>query len=214
MGTGVAWRQSRLGFTSHNPIVGNILNTGGNLMTHSNLILMAGILVLAFSVGAEAAPTKDVNVVNEPNVNVLNNVDVNITNDETNPVPVTVQNGNNGAAEKELVEIVELDVPGNNTTLDVFTVPNGKRLVITDLIVSNNRIGSPPIPNAEILRDGSVYSRFMVASSSGSGGAGVYQHSYVSGIEFTEGQIVSIRNPGGQNVDPTHWELRGYLKTL
>ena len=79
-------------------------------MTYSKLILMAGIImVLAFSVEVEAKGKKkdvnvvnepNVNVVNEPNVNVLNNVDVNITNDESNPVPVTVQNGNNGAAEK------------------------------------------------------------------------------------------------------------------
>ena len=109
-------------------------------MTHSKLILMAGIImVLAFSVEAEAqGVTKDVNVVNEPNVNVLNNVDVNITNDENNPVPVVVQNGNNGAAEKELVEFVQLDVPPD-TTIDIFTVPAGKKLVITDVIVDHYR---------------------------------------------------------------------------
>ena len=63
-------------------------------MTHIKLILMAGVMVLAFSVGAAVEAKKkpkDVNVVNEPNVSVLNNVDVNVTNDETNPVPVTVQ---------------------------------------------------------------------------------------------------------------------------
>jgi len=169
-------------------------------MTHSKLILMAGILVLAFSVGAEAAPTKDVNVVNEPNVNVLNNVDVNITNDGTNPVPVTVQNGNNGAAEKELVEIVELDVAGN-TTLPVYTVAAGKRLVITDGII--NGTGNP----WGIHRDGSVVSRIQVTSSART----PYNHSYVSGIEFQENVTVSVKTGTS---DGTDWELRGYLTDM
>ena len=108
-------------------------------MTHSKLILMAGIImVLAVSVTVAAQGiTKDVNVINEPNVNVLNNVETTITNDGTNPVPVTVQNG---VAEKELVEIVELDVANATTAgtvFDVYTVGTGKRLVITDVIVTN-----------------------------------------------------------------------------
>ena len=177
-------------------------------MTHSKLILMAGILVLAFSVGAEAAPTKDVNVVNEPNVNVLNNVDVNITNDENNPVPVTVQNGNNGAAEKELVEIVELDIEDDDNTetvFDVYTVGTDKRLVITDVIVLNS--SSTSIQKMRIFRDGVVVSNF----SDNSSGGGAYNHSYVSGIEFAEGEIVGI-SPGPSTAGvKTNWELRGYL---
>jgi len=177
-------------------------------MTYSKLILMAGIIMaLAFSVEAQGM-TKDVNVVNEPNVNVLNNVDVNITNDGTNPVPVTVQNG---AAEKELVEIVELDVEDDDNTetvFDVYTVGTGKRLVITDVIVTN--LTGLAMKQMRIFRDGVVVSPFSLGIA-GSGGTGTYDHSYVSGIEFTEGQIVGI-SPGPDTSGlTTNWELRGYL---
>ena len=183
------------------------MNREGDLMTHSKLILMVGIImVLAFSVDAEAkGKTKDVNVVNEPNVNVLNNVDVNITNDENNPVPVTVQNG---AAEKELVEIVELDVEDDDNTetvFDVYTVGTDKRLVITDVIVLNLSGGG--LANMRILRDGVVVSNF----SDEFGGGGTYNHSYVSGIEFAEGEIVGISPGPNAAGKTTNWELRGYL---
>jgi hypothetical protein len=162
------------------------------------IILMAGILVLALSVEVQAEPTKNVKVVNEPNFNVLNNVDTTITNDATNPVPVTVQNGNGGTNEKELVEIVQLDVP-HDTILPVYTVPSGKKLVITDVIVSG--IGDSFM---EIRRDGVVVSRVNKDRHE------IYQHTYNSGIEFQENQVLSINNP---NLTPEfliNWELRGY----
>jgi len=151
--------------------------------------------MLAWSVEVQAEPTKDVNVVNDPNVNVLNNVDTTITNDATNPVPVTVQNGNN---EKELVEIVSLDV-ASATTLAVYTVPLDKQLIITDVIISSPGDGFP----LEIQRDGAVISRIRLEDSAN----GTYDHSYVSGIQFQENEILSIRNGGGAT---TNWELRGY----
>ena len=63
-------------------------------------------------------------------------------------MPVTVQNGNNGAGEKELVEIVELDVEDTaaaETVFDVYTVGTGKRLVITDVIVT--KVGGRTLAN-------------------------------------------------------------------
>jgi hypothetical protein len=157
----------------------------------------------------KAQAPKDVNVVNEPNVNVLNNVDVNVTNDTTNPVPVVIQNGNNGQVEKELVEIVRLDVqnPRLGTgqlppPIDVYTVPGGRRLVITDVIISGGSSG-----RHSIWRDGTIVSRVRIAPT-GTGGVSPYDHSYVSGIEFQENQTVSIQPP------PTSigadFELRGY----
>ena len=170
-------------------------------MTHSKLILMAGIImVLAFSVTVAAqGKTKDVNVVNEPNVNVLNNVDVNVTNDENNPVPVTVLNGNNGAAEKELKEFVQLDIP-LDSTFGLFTVPAGKKLLITDIIVHS-------IAGAlmQILRNGTVVSRFWIQDA----GTGTFGHSYNSGIEFQDGDILGIRV--GIAATDNGFELRGYL---
>jgi len=172
-------------------------------MTHSRLILITGIMVLTFGVGDADARKKhsvSVKVVNEPNVNVLNNVDVNVTNDETNPVPVTVQNGDNNGSEKKLVEIVALDVPPQ-TTLAVYTVPSGMRLVITDVLINGPGSGHP----MEILRDGTIVSRQFL------GGTTYFHHSYVSGIEFLENVIVSVKN--GQDLGDDHesnWELRGY----
>jgi len=109
---------------------------------------------------------------------------------------------------QEFVEIVELAVP-INTTVDVFTVPNGKRLVITDVIVAF--LGFENFFGATILRDGAVVSSFSIGDI-GDGAVATYDHSYVSGIEFAEGAIVSI-NPGVAN-QTSNWELRGYLRTL
>jgi len=43
------------------------------------------------------------------------------------------------------------------------------------------------------------------------GGIGTYNHSYVSGIEFAEGEIVGISPGPNAAGKTTNWELRGYL---
>jgi len=176
-------------------------------MTKRNIFLIAVCLTVGLSLGGEvqAQPTRDVNVVNEPNVSVLNNVDVNVTNDTTNPVPVVIQNGTSAPPVKELVEIIQLDVPGG-TTLNPFTVPSGKRLLITDVIISTGGGAT----GLEILRDGAIVSRIQEFNS---GAEQIYNHSYVSGIEFKEGELLSIRT-GGATGNITHWELRGQLTDI
>ena len=167
-------------------------------MTKLNFVLIAACLTVGLALGgvAQAQAPKDVNVVNEPNVSVLNNVDVNVTNDTTNPVPVVVQNGTSTPPVKELVEIIQLDVPADNT-VDVYTVPSGKQLAITDVIIRGGGTTAP----FQIFRDGSIVSRVSIGATVGA----QYNHSYVSGIEFQENQVVSIRAP---NI--SDWELRGY----
>ncbi len=104
----------------------------------------------------------------------------------------------------DLTEIVVLDVnPGE--VRNVYTVPLGKRVIITDVIISSNiRLGN----KQDILRDGKVISRINVPNISD----GNYEHSYVTGIEFTENQTLSISNGSdiGEGTS-TNWELRGYL---
>ena len=110
-----------------------------------------------------------------------------------------------GSSQPELVEIVQLDVPGG-TTLNPFTVPSGKRLVITDVIISTGSGAT----GLEILRDGAIVSRIQEFNGAAEQ---IYNHSYVSGIEFKEGELLSIRT-GGATGNITHWELRGQLTDI
>jgi len=76
----------------------------------------------------------------------------------------------------ELVEIIQLDVGQSFLPpIDVYTVPTGKRLVITDVII-RSEFGK----NHSIFRDGTIVSRITVPF--GRTGSGVYNHSYVLGI--------------------------------
>ena len=106
-----------------------------------------------------------------------------------------------GSQQPELVEIVVLDYRNNfQPPLDVYTVPVDKRLVITDVI---RRCGVQG--KYSIFRDGTIVSRVE---------EGVYQNSYVSGIEFQENQIVSIQSPPVSSGPGCDWELRGVLTDI
>ena len=153
------------------------------LLTTTCLVILVGALTLFSPVVQQVQgdpPTRDVNVVNTP----------------TNPVPVVVQNGDADGVATELFELVVLNVTG---TVNLFTVPTDKRLLITDVIVSG------AVSNSQILRGTSVVSNIIVLSSQ------TYEHSYVSGIEFASGETRSI-SPGSSG--QTNWELRGFLETL
>ena len=80
-----------------------------------------------------------------------------------------------------------------STPIDIYTVPVGKRLVITDVIIS----GCGGLHS--IFRDNTIVFRHHLSPT--------YSHSYVSGIEFQENQIVGIR-PHSLNCT-SDWELRG-----
>lgn len=121
-----------------------------------------------------------------------------VTNTTANPVPVVIQGGT--AHQRQSVEIVT--TLANNTTVAVYTVATGKTLTITDVIMSANASANFGFIN----RNGATVSRVYVNGNYTS----TYEHSYVSGIGFTESQTVSIGtgNIGG----PMNFELRGFLE--
>jgi hypothetical protein len=129
--------------------------------------------------------------------------DVTVVNTSTNPVPVVVQNGNTNGTISELVVFVTANVDGG-TRVDLFTVPLGQRLVITDVIVA---AFGRTAENTRIIRDGVVISSFNVSSSTND----TYEHSYVSGIVFRAGETLGIIGGAGAT---TNWELRGFSETL
>ena len=184
-------------------------------MTLSKLILMVGVMILAFAVGdAEAKKKpKDVNVVNEPNVSVLNNVDVNVTNGATNPIPVTVQNGSNGAAEKDLVEIAEL-VSNGEGFKSVYIVPIGKQLLIKDVTISalskncSPAIGRPGGSQPKVIMQASLPVKFSAFSGSPVAIGATFTKTYETGIKFDQEETVSLLANCGNSV---FFELRGYL---
>ncbi len=103
------------------------------LLATAGLVIFIGAVTLFNPVQITGAPpAKDVNVVNTPlSVDLATTANVNVVNDANNPVPVMVQTAD--AETAQLVEIVGT-VGGSTTTL--FTVPSGKRVIITDVVVS------------------------------------------------------------------------------
>jgi hypothetical protein len=97
------------------------------------------------------------------------------------------------------VEIIENNVPDNTNFFDVFTVPANRRLVITDVLIHASGFTACCMT---ILRNTlpATFSIFV--------GAAGFNHTFATGIEFTEGQTVAVSNPSGA---PTKWHLRGYL---
>ena len=122
-----------------------------------------------------------------------------VTNTAANPVPVVIQGS--AGSQRESVEIVTQTSNGNitNTIINVYTVPAGKRLTITDVIITYEAADNAP---ASIYRNGATVSKISQHFSS-------YEHSYVSGIVFTESQTVSVSTAAG---GLTNWELRGFLE--
>ena len=122
--------------------------------------------------------------------------DVNVINDATNPVPVLVQNSDGNA-----FELVEITGTGGSSPVTLFTVPGGKRVIITDVIFtidpSVNGIG-------RIMRNS------VTVAQPSSNPAIFYSHTYASGIEFVEGDTVKVVSVATDNF----FELRGVMMDL
>ena len=167
------------------------------------VILVGALSVLNPATLQGVVPAKDVNVVNTPDVNVVNiplpvelatTANVNVVNDEMNPVPVVVQDDDGDSAEsREFVILVTTPTP-----VDLFTVPSGKRLVLTDVTVSS-LLGQ----NAFISRSGVVVSRPFVSTTT-------YSHTYRTGIQFLEGDTLTVRSGNST----AFFELRGVMTDL
>jgi hypothetical protein len=100
----------------------------------------------------------------------------------------------------ELVEIARLMEPNTNVT--AYTVPAGRRLVITDILVYNT--------NATAIERGGLYrapSKEIFAAISVPA-SGTFAHSFTTGLAFESGVGVGIDNQGaGEGL----FTLTGYL---
>lgn len=128
--------------------------------------------------------------------------DVKVNNSPDMPVPVVVQGGNGECSEKTIVEITKRVLGERGRQEDVYTVSPGKKLVITDVIIQGSVFSSGGGCCAEILRNSLTVSRVEMQNSTR-----MYQRLYKTGIEFREGDTVSV----GGGVD-LFYELRGYLE--
>lgn len=117
------------------------------------------------------------------------------------------------------VELIADDV-ANVSDVDIFTVPAfpaGVRFKITDLIVSNEnasasccaRIFTGPGPCPPPLFEPCVARTGLIAVPAG----GTVDHSFLNGINFNSGQVVTVRN-GDSIVGPLDFTIRGYLFTI
>jgi len=123
--------------------------------------------------------------------------DVNVVNTAANPVPVVVQKGI-----IDIVEIIEDDI-ATGTTVPVFTVTAGQRLVITDMLASG--VGA-----FTILRDGSPATIQFQGRGTNAGFMPI-THAFATGIEFAAGEVVAISNDDDSNRVNVY--LRGYTTT-
>jgi hypothetical protein len=113
------------------------------------------------------------------------------------------------------VEIIQIDVP-NLTEMNVYTVPLPYRFKITDLIIANGNASPnccariftgplPCIPQPSLCAERTGY----IAVPAG----GMMDHSFVNGINFNGGQVVTVRN-GDAVAGPIDFTMRGYLFTI
>jgi hypothetical protein len=99
----------------------------------------------------------------------------------------------------------------NLTNVDVFVVPAGQRLRITDVIISAPSNGSAGACCQRIFAGaGCITQKTGFITVPGEPG-GSFQHSFLSGINFGAGQVVCLRN--GASSGATSWTLSGYLFT-
>jgi len=152
------------------------------LATAGLAILVGGLTLLgpAVPLGQAVPPTKDVNVIN----------------DATNPVPVLVQNSDGNP-----FELVEIAGRGQENPVTLFTVPSGKRVIITDVIFT---IFPSTQGTGRIMRNG------VTVAQPSSNPAIFYSHTYASGIEFVEGDTVNVVSVADSNF----FELRGVMMDL
>ncbi|HKA55822.1 MAG TPA: hypothetical protein VKJ47_19390 [Candidatus Binatia bacterium] len=90
----------------------------------------------------------------------------------------------------------------SNTNFKVTTVPGGKRLVITDVIISNSNSGAACCQR--IFRNGNAATAFIQVGANSS-----FSHTFATGIDFKAGDGVFVQNGG--NSGPTDFYLRGFL---
>jgi hypothetical protein len=108
------------------------------------------------------------------------------------------------------VNIVTSAASGSD--VHVYTVPAGRKFMLTDLVISNNNETSPATiqrvitgsgTNCDWVADRTAALSIPVAST--------LHLPFVTGIGFTSGQHVCIQNAEGPGGNTTSWTIRGYL---
>lgn len=116
----------------------------------------------------------------------------------------TVRVPGSNAVIVELVEYHALDV-SPLATVNLFTVPVGRRLVITDFVISND---GPTVPQpAWVLRNESRVVSVDIPAG------GTVDHTFATGIQFDAGDILSVHNPASSGANE-QFLLTGYLVPL
>jgi hypothetical protein len=100
----------------------------------------------------------------------------------------------------ELVEITRL--LESNSNVIAYTVPDGRRLVITDVVVYNTNAAA--VERGGLYRAGNkeIFVAFSVPAS------GTFAHSFTTGFSFASGSGVGIDNQGAGEA---LYYLTGYL---
>ena len=84
---------------------------------------------------------------------------------------------------------------------DVYTVPPGRKLILTDVVIDNPNTGEANATNVRKNGEG-VIEVALPASSA-------FAHSFVSGPEFVTGDVLQVHNASAQN--NVRFSLFGYL---
>ena len=88
-----------------------------------------------------------------------------------------------------------------SSTNQVYTVPDNRTLVITDIFVAN--IDSSAVINQKIIKDGDNANAISIAVPAQS----TFSHSFSQGLEFPPGSLIEVQNPAGST---TVFTLVGY----
>jgi hypothetical protein len=92
--------------------------------------------------------------------------------------------------------------------VDVFTVPAGQTLRITDVIISLP-FGSTRACCQRIFVGAGCITQKTASITVPQPLQGSFQHSFLTGINFVAGQVVCLRNGDANN--GTSWTVRGFL---
>jgi hypothetical protein len=96
------------------------------------------------------------------------------------------------------------------TDVNVFTVPAGQTLRITDVIISNpsGSLGAGACCQRIFVGAGCITQKTAFINVPGPL-HGSFEHSFLTGINFVAGQVVCLRNGDGSAA--TSWTVRGFL---
>ena len=107
-----------------------------------------------------------------------------------------------GPAKVKYKDPVEfLSTVNAGATNQVYTVPDNRTLVVTDIFVSN--ISTSGVINQRIIRDGDAGNAISISVPAES----TFSHSFTQGMIFPPGSLLEARNGGGST---TIFTITGY----